>query len=145
MADEATKDVGMMKDADGYIDLTGIANRRFRFKYLKTNDDGTQVEVKQERDVEWVLIQLRQNIPTAFQPASDGKGINLFRVIVLHLNGDPIPDDLPSMAHVVVAVKAAMDLPADFPTSHAVTLLQMFLVELVGLETLKKEPPDSPA
>jgi len=129
------------KDADGYIDLSGIVTPRFRFKYYKTEDD-KQVEVKEERDMEWVMIQLRQNLPTAFD-SSDGKTINLLRVFQLAVKNEPIPVDLPQVSNIIVAARNAMELPADMGTTEVMYLLQTFLIEWVRLEMEKKGRPDS--
>lgn len=131
------------KDSDGFLDMTGVDSPQFKFRYQTTNDEGKTVDVRETRDVQWVLIQLKQNLPTAFQASSDGKSINLVEVFRLFSEGKPIPAHLPQLAQIVVAARHALELPDDFGTKPTMVLLQMFLVELVRLDAVKKGQPDS--
>jgi len=135
---------------NGIVDVTGIETPRFAYRLNVTDKDGKVTTVEKRIDMDWVMIQLRQNLPTAFNPTGelgeDGEPLAGLQVTFQKFkDGEEIPAHLPQVSHILHAFKTAMGLPEDAGVKITIALMNAFMEEVTNRGILKKGIPGSPS
>jgi hypothetical protein len=138
-------------------DLSGIGNL-WMTVLLPPGADGKARELR--LDVERAGRQLREKLPTLFQPTGEVWGVadgvpdghelmgkpkvGLSLLFQLADAGKPAPEYLPSMEAVVAACQRVFGLGAEYTEAATVEVLKAWMAEVQRLVDLKKNTPPSP-
>lgn len=136
-------------------DLTSLTSPPFRYKLRPVDKDGNPAGegVVYSVDFEMATMELFSRIPTALRPYTEivDEKTGARRMVTgweylwveCIKKGVPIPDELPSVPHVVDAVAKAFKIPPDHRMSTKLAVFASWLEEANRRAMLKKDGPQS--